>query len=85
MLRFRPADAALFEPETCEQAGHANWRADGLHYGNAELILKPVRLYMYGTLADPHWDDHLGALLDEAFCFIDEVLDHLLVVRRQVG
>ena len=78
---FWPADAALFEPETGEQAGHANRRADRLDDWNAELILEPVRFDVHGTLADPHWDNDLGALLDEPVGFIDEVIDDLIMVR----
>src|SRR5262245_1647104 len=64
MPRFRPAHAALLEAETREQASHADRRADGLDDRNAELILEPVRFDVHGTLADAHWDNHLGASLD---------------------
>src|SRR5262245_6867657 len=84
MPRFRPADAALFEPETGEQAGHADWRADSLDDRNAELILEPVWLDVHRTLADAHWDNDLGASLDEPLGLADEVLDDLIVVRRQI-
>src|SRR5262245_40151518 len=82
--RLRPADAALLEPETGQQARHSDRRTDCLDDRNAELILEPVWLDVHGTLADAHRDNDLGASLDEPPGFADKVLDDLIMVRRQI-